>query len=38
MSAKSNISVPAASSDAPLRPISFGDPAISIDRSDDGTI
>jgi feruloyl-CoA synthase len=38
MSAKSNISVPAASSDAPLRPISFGDPAVSIDRRDDGTI
>ena len=38
MSAKPNISVPAASSDAPLRPISFGDPAVSIDRRDDGTI
>jgi feruloyl-CoA synthase len=38
MSAKSKMSVPAASSDAPLRPISFGDPAISIDRRDDGTI
>src|SRR5437879_6404014 len=38
MSAKPDISVPAASSDSPLRPISFGDPAISIDRRDDGTI
>src|SRR6478735_4103861 len=38
MSAKPNISVPAASSDAPLRPISFGDPAVSVDRRDDGTI
>jgi feruloyl-CoA synthase len=31
------MSVPA-SSDAPLRPISFGDPAVSIDRREDGTI
>jgi feruloyl-CoA synthase len=38
MSAKPNISVPAASSDAPLRPILFGDPAVSIDRREDGTI
>src|SRR5258706_13385589 len=38
MSAKPNLSVPAASSDAPLRPISFGDPAVSIDRREDGTI
>jgi feruloyl-CoA synthase len=38
MSAKPDISVPAASSDAVLRPISFGDPAVSIDRRDDGTI
>ena len=38
MSAKPNMSVPAASSDAPLRPISFGDPAVSIDRREDGTI
>src|SRR6266481_1680595 len=37
MSAKSNMSVPA-SSDAPLRPISFGDPAVSIDRREDGNI
>src|SRR6202521_1527501 len=38
MSAKPDMSVLAASSDAPLRPISFGDPAVSIDRRDDGTI
>src|SRR5712671_6797064 len=38
MSAKPNISVPAASSDAPLRPISFRDPAVIADRRDDGTI
>ena len=38
MSTKPNMSVPTASSDAPLRPISFGDPAVSIDRRDDGTI
>src|SRR6476646_4501970 len=38
MSAKPNISVPTARSDAPLRPISFGDPAVSVDRRDDGTI
>src|SRR5713226_3017932 len=39
MSAKPNMSVPAGSSEAyPLRAISFGDPAVSIDRSDDGTI
>src|ERR1700687_2872394 len=38
MSAKPDMSVPAASSDAPLRPSSFGDPAVSIDRRDDGTI
>src|SRR5258708_37043996 len=38
MSAKPNISVPAASSDAPLRPISFRDPAVIGDRRDDGTI
>ena len=37
MSAKPNMSVPA-SSDTPLRPISFGDPAVSIDRREDGTI
>src|ERR1700730_13735285 len=38
MSAKPDMSVPTARSDAPLRPISFGDPAVSIDRRDDGTI
>jgi feruloyl-CoA synthase len=38
MSALPTMSVPAASSDAPLRPISFGDPAVSIDRREDGTI
>src|SRR5258708_39875761 len=38
MSAKPNMSVPAASSDAPLRPISFRDPAVIADRRDDGTI
>jgi feruloyl-CoA synthase len=32
------MSVLAASSDAPLRPISFGDPAVSIDRREDGII
>src|SRR5258706_14927696 len=36
MSAKPNMSVPASSA-APLRPISFGDPAVSIDRREDGT-
>src|SRR5713101_7665512 len=38
MSAKPNMSVPTARSDAPLRPISFGDPAVIVDRRDDGTI
>src|SRR6478609_4660774 len=38
MSAKPNMSVPTARSDAPLRAISFGDPAVSIDRREDGTI
>src|SRR6202165_5325866 len=38
MSAKPNMSIPSPSSDAPLRPISFGDPAVTIDRRDDGTI
>src|ERR1700687_2213968 len=38
MSAKPDMSVPTGRSDAPLRPISFGDPAVSIDRRDDGTI
>src|ERR1700676_2177809 len=38
MSAKPNMSGQAASSEAPLRPISFGAPAVSIDRREDGTI
>src|SRR5258707_2149873 len=39
MSAKPNMSGPAESGDAhPLRAISFGNPAVSIDRRDDGTI
>jgi feruloyl-CoA synthase len=38
MSAKPDISVPTASSPAPLRAISFGDPAVSVERRDDGTI
>jgi feruloyl-CoA synthase len=38
MSAKPSMSVPTARSDASLRAISFGDPAVSIDRRDDGTI
>ena len=40
MSAQPNIdiSASAARSDAPLRPISFGDPAVTIERRDDGTI
>src|SRR5436190_7494206 len=38
MSAKPDMSRPAASSDAPLRPISFGDPAVIVERRDDGTI
>ncbi len=37
MSAMANISVSSAR-DAPLRPISFGDPAVNIERRDDGTI
>jgi feruloyl-CoA synthase len=38
MSAKPDMSVPTARGDAPLRPISFGDPTVTIDRRDDGTI
>jgi feruloyl-CoA synthase len=38
MSAKPNMSVPAGHSHAPLRAISFGDPTVTIDRRDDGTI
>ena len=37
MSVQPNMSVPS-SSDAPLRPISFGDPAVIVDRRNDGTI
>src|SRR4030081_2960848 len=38
MSAKPDMSVSTARGDAPLRPISFGDPIVTIDRRDDGTI
>src|SRR5258706_7038205 len=39
MSAKPNLSAPVGSSGKhPLRAISFGDPAVSVDRRDDGTI
>src|SRR5882724_11945666 len=38
MSAKPNISHPAAISSAPLRPISFGNPAVNVERRHDGTI
>jgi feruloyl-CoA synthase len=38
MSAKPDISATTGGSDAPLRPISFGDPDVTIDRRDDGTI
>jgi feruloyl-CoA synthase len=38
MTAKPDMSVTAGGSDAPLRPISFGDPAVTVDRRDDGTI
>src|ERR1700682_573351 len=39
MTPKPNMSVPAGSSEAyPLRAITFGDPAVSIDRRSDGTI
>src|ERR1700687_5042208 len=38
MSAKPNMSIPSPRSDAPLRPISFGDPTVTIDRRNDGTI
>jgi feruloyl-CoA synthase len=37
MSAKPKLETPARRSNAPLRPISFGDPAINIERRDDGT-
>ena len=38
MSAQPNPSMPKAHHDAPLRPISFNDPAVTIERGDDGTI
>jgi len=38
MSAQPTMSIPKARSDAPLRPISFCDPAVTIERRDDGTI
>jgi len=38
MSAKPNISHPAATCSAPLRPISFGNPAVNVERRHDGTI
>ncbi|HTB00077.1 MAG TPA: feruloyl-CoA synthase [Bradyrhizobium sp.] len=38
MSATANSSAPTMCSDAPLRPISFGDPSVTIERRDDGTI
>jgi feruloyl-CoA synthase len=38
MSAPSNMSMPKARSEARLRPISFCDPAVTIERRDDGTI
>src|SRR3979411_1903938 len=38
MSAKPDMPVTAGRSDAPLRPISFGDPAVTVDRRNDGTI
>jgi feruloyl-CoA synthase len=38
MSAQPTMSMPKARSDAPLRAISFNDPAVGIERRDDGTI
>src|SRR5712671_2275861 len=38
MSAKPNMPHPAATSSAPLRPISFGNPAVNVERHHDGTI
>jgi feruloyl-CoA synthase len=38
MTAKPNMSFPAATSGAPLRPISFGNPAVNVERRRDGTI
>src|SRR3954452_210224 len=38
MSAKTKSKVPPAGTDVPLRPISFGDPAVEVERRDDGVI
>jgi feruloyl-CoA synthase len=38
MSAKPKLEISKTRNDAPLRPISFGDPAVNIERRDDGTI
>ncbi|WP_213773359.1 feruloyl-CoA synthase [Bradyrhizobium sp. dw_78] len=38
MSAKPDTAVPAGKSSAPLRAISFGDPAVSVERRHDGTV
>jgi feruloyl-CoA synthase len=38
MSGKPKLEIPKTRGDAPLRPISFGDPAVNIERRDDGTI
>ncbi len=38
MSAQPNTSMPKAHHEAPLRPISFNDPAVTIERRDDGTL
>src|SRR5258705_12335308 len=38
MTAKPNMSFPVATSGAPLRPISFGNPAVHVERRHDGTI
>src|SRR5436305_6065498 len=38
MSAKPNMSLPVGTSGAPLRPISFGNPAVNVERRHDGTI
>ncbi len=38
MNAKPSMSDPGRNSDAPLRPISFGNPDVTIERRDDGTI
>src|SRR5947209_2649582 len=38
MSAKSNTATPSTPAEAPLRPISFGNPAVTIERRDDGLV